>query len=155
MAIRTTSSISSRRAPPTFYTTLGTTVEQSYVDHHPVFRTLIFGFFLALGDALGSQNAGLFIYSLFQCALTAFALGVSCCYLEHLGVPKVFRFVSVLFIALFPPIPQWATCMIKDALNAPFWDLSKFRRFCSCGCRVSRVSVCWKSNNDDMPIRTQ
>lgn len=108
---------------PTLYTTVGVTVQESFVDHHPVFSTLIFGCFLTLGDALGSQNMGLFVYSLCQCALTAFALSTSCCYLERLGVPKVFRVVSVLFVALFPPIPQWATCMVKDSLNAPFFVL--------------------------------
>lgn len=101
---------------PTLYSTINTTVNESFVDHHPVFDTLIFGAFLTVGDALGSQNLGLFAYSLFQCALTAIGLGITSCYLETLEVPKLFRIVSLLFCALFPPIPLWATCMLKDSL---------------------------------------
>ena len=103
---------------PTYYSTIMTTVPESYVDHHPVFDTLLFGAFLTLGDVIGSQNLGLFAYSLFQCALTAGGLALSCCYLERLGVPKVFRLITLVFCALFPPIPMWATAMVKDPLNA-------------------------------------
>lgn len=103
---------------PTLYTTLGVSVPESYIDHHPVFDTLLFGAFLSLGDALGSQNIGLFAYSVFQCALTAIALGLACCYLAKLKVPWPFRFISLVFCSFFPPIPQWATCMLKDPINA-------------------------------------
>ena len=103
---------------PTFYSTEGVYVPESYVDHHPVFDTLVFGAFLSLGDAVGSQNVGLFAYSLFQCVLIAIGLGLTCCYLEKLSVPKPFRLVSLVFCALFPPVPFWACVMVKDVLNA-------------------------------------
>lgn len=103
---------------PTLYTTTGQTVAESYIDHHPVFDTLLYGAFLTLGDVLGSQNAGLFAFSLFQCALIAMGLGLVCCYLERLGVSKLFRIISLAFCALFPPLPLWATDMVKDVTNA-------------------------------------
>jgi len=103
---------------PTFYTTKGITVEESFVDHHPVFDTLVFGAFLSFGDLVGSQNLGLFAYSLFQCILMATGLALTCCYLDKLGVPKVLRLVLLAFCALFPPIPCWACVMVKDSLNS-------------------------------------
>ena len=103
---------------PTLYSTILKTVPESFIDHHPVFDTLLFGSFVALGDLVGSQNIGLFAYSLFQCILTAGALALTFCYMERLRVPRVFRLVSLVFCALFPPIPMWATAMVKDPLNA-------------------------------------
>ncbi|MBQ9003418.1 MAG: hypothetical protein IJ087_16340 [Eggerthellaceae bacterium] len=103
---------------PTLYSTEGTMVDASYVDHHPVFDTLLFGAFLSLGDAVGSQNAGLFAYSVLQCALIAMGLALVCCYLERLGVPKLFRLVSLAFCALFAPLPLWSAVMVKDVINA-------------------------------------
>lgn len=102
---------------PTLYSTERVMVDESFVDHHPVFDTLVYGAFLALGDALGSQNAGLFAFSLLQCALIAFSLALTCCYLEKLGVPKLFRIISLAFCALFPPLPLWAMTMVKDTTN--------------------------------------
>ena len=103
---------------PTLYSTEQVMVSESFVDHHPVFDTLLYGAFLALGDAIGSQNAGLFAFSLVQCALFALALGLTCCYLERLGVAKPFRLASLAFCALFPPLALWAACMVKDSTNA-------------------------------------
>ena len=108
---------------PTYYSTIGITVDESFIDHHPVFDTLLFGAFLTFGDAIGSQNVGLFAYSLFQCILTAGMLGLCCCYLERLQVPKLFRVISLAFCAFFIPIPMWATCMIKDALYSVMFAL--------------------------------
>ncbi|WP_101722933.1 DUF6020 family protein [Eggerthella timonensis] len=101
---------------PTYYSTMDTVFDAEYIDHHPVFDTLVFGSFVWLGDVVGSQNAGMFLYSLAQCALTAAALALSCCYLEKLRAPKPLRLALLAFAALFPPIPNWAMCMCKDSL---------------------------------------
>lgn len=103
-------------ASPTFYSTIGTYVDAEYIDHHPLFDTLLFGCFLWLGQQVGSQNVGLFVYSVLQSACTALALALGCCYLEKLQVPKVLRIAALLFCALFPVYPQWTTDMIKDSL---------------------------------------
>lgn len=110
-----------RTSAPTLYPFLDSYVNVEYIDHHPVFDTLIFGSFVWLGDMLGSQNAGLFLYMLCQSALTAFSLALSCCFLDRLGVPKALRLLSLLFVALFPLIPLWATCMSKDGLFSPLF----------------------------------
>jgi hypothetical protein len=101
---------------PTYYYTLGIMVPESYIDHHPVFDTLVFGAFWSIGDAVGDQNIGLFVYSLFQCVGTAAALAASCCYLERLGASKPLRLLCLAFVAFFPCIPQYATAMLKDSL---------------------------------------
>lgn len=102
--------------PPTYYSTMGTLFNTEYIDHHPIFDTLMFGSFVWLGEALGSQNIGMFLFALLQCAFTAMALALSCCYLDKLGVPKPLRLGLLAFAALFPPIPNWAMCMCKDSL---------------------------------------
>lgn len=101
---------------PTYYSTMGTVFDAEYIDHHPVFDTLIFGSFVWLGNVVGSQNMGMFLYALLQCAFTAAALSLSCCYLDKLGVPKPIRLSLLVFVAIFPPIPNWAMCMCKDSL---------------------------------------
>lgn len=106
---------------PTYYTTVGYYVDAQYIDHHPVFDTLLYGCFIWIGNLVGSQNAGLFLFSLLQCALTAIALAASCCYLERLNAPKAVRVGAILFVALFPAIPQWATCMVKDSTYSLFF----------------------------------
>ena len=68
---------------PTYYSTMGTVFDAEYIDHHPVFDTLIFGSFVWLGNVVGSQNMGMFLYALLQCAFTAAALSLSCCYLTN------------------------------------------------------------------------
>lgn len=101
---------------PTYYFEMDTFVDAEFLDHHPVFDTLIFGLFLNLGTALGAQWIGIFIYVLLQVLMTAGLLAFSVCYLERLKVPKVIRVILVLFIALFPPFPQFAATMSKDTL---------------------------------------
>lgn len=101
---------------PTFYSTLGLVLEASYIDHHPVFDTLLFGSFWAIGAALGNQNIGLFAYSICQSLAGAVVLAACVCYLKRLGVPKAFRLVSLAFVALFPAFPLWCATMVKDSL---------------------------------------
>ncbi|MBQ9069520.1 MAG: hypothetical protein IJ131_10800 [Eggerthellaceae bacterium] len=101
---------------PTYYSTMQVVLDASFIDHHPLFDTLLFGAFWALGDALGNQNIGLFAYSICQSVACAAVLAACVCYLDRLGVPKVFRLVSLLFVALFPAIPLWCATMVKDSL---------------------------------------
>ncbi len=109
---------------PTWYSTMLEWVDAEFIDHHPVFDTLVYGAFVyGAGGLFGSQNAGMFCLTLFQALLGACALGGSICYLERLGVPAPVRLVSVLFAALFPLFPINAATMLKDTLHAPFFLL--------------------------------
>lgn len=136
---------------PTLYVFLGEYTNAEFVDHHPVFDTLLFGSFWWLGDKVGSQNAGIFLYTLFQCVLTAGVLSLSCCYLARLDVSKRWRLVALGFVALFPFIPLWATCMGKDSLFSAVFVLffimyieafqTKGRVFCSSKFMILFVGV--------------
>ena len=101
---------------PTWYTTMNVELPGEYIDHHPVFDTLVFGVFYWVGVQVGNENTGLFLYSIFQCMLTAGALAASVCYLQQLSIGRGSRVASLAFVALFPVFPQWATTMLKDSL---------------------------------------
>lgn len=111
----------------TYYTTLGTVVDAEFIDHHPIFDTLIYGWFISLGDALGSQNAGMFLFSILQNLGIAATLSLSVCYLERLGIPKPFRIGALAFAALFPFYPCFASSAMKDMLF-----VLGFTPFCIC-----------------------
>lgn len=98
-------------------------VDAKYVDHHPVFDTLIFGMFLDLGNILGSQNMGVFVFVIIQTLLSIVSLSLACCYLSRLKVPKIMRIIAVLFAALFPPFAQFSGAMLKDSLFSPLFLL--------------------------------
>ena len=101
---------------PTWYTTLGTTIDAEFIDHHPVFDTLVYGWFMQLGDTIGSQNAGMFIFIIIQSFLLALTLAASVCYLELLDLPKVLRIAALAFAIFFPYYAPYAACAMKDTL---------------------------------------
>lgn len=89
------------------------------VDHHSVLYTYILGFFVKLGRFLfNSENIGLFIYTLFQAAFTAWVLAYSLYKLKKYGVSAGIRTVIFLFFAFFPWIPRYAIMATKDTLFA-------------------------------------
>lgn len=108
---------------PTMYTTMGVVVDFRFIDHHPVFDTLIYGLFIDLGNTLGSQNVGLFIFVILQSLMSAAILSLACCYLSKLGVPNILRIIAVFFVALFPPFAQFSATVLKDSLFAPLFLL--------------------------------
>ncbi|MGN0261955.1 MAG: DUF6020 family protein [Eggerthellaceae bacterium] len=111
----------------TYYTTLDTVVDAEFIDHHPIFDTLIYGWFISLGDALGSQNAGMFLFSILQNLGIAATLSLSVCYLERLGIPKPFRLAALAFAVFFPYYPCFASSAMKDMLF-----VLGFTPFCIC-----------------------
>lgn len=108
---------------PTFYTTLGTFYDAEFIDHHPVFDTLVFGFFYCIGDTTEAHTAGLFAYSLIMSILTALILAVCLCYLSLLKVPHAVRLALMAFVIAFPPIVLNATTMLKDPFFSTFYLL--------------------------------
>lgn len=99
---------------PTWYTTLDMYLDGEFIDHHPVFDTLLYGAFLSLGEALGSQNVGMFILVILQSLALAAVLGSACCYGTRLGAPRWLIAVAVLFCAFFPRFPNSAAEVVKD-----------------------------------------
>lgn len=99
---------------PTFYPTTGTLVDAEFIDHHPVFDTLLYGAFWQLGNALGSQNAGLFTLAVLQSAILAVELGFLTCYLSRLSVPYALRVATLALFAWFPFFAHYASTVLKD-----------------------------------------
>lgn len=99
---------------PKIYPTTGEMINVEFIDHHPVFDTLLYGMFWSLGDALGSQNAGVFTLAVLQSIVLAFELGALTCYLERLGMPFAFRLTSLVFFAWFPFFGHYAATVLKD-----------------------------------------
>lgn len=99
---------------PTLYPTTEEIINAEFIDHHPVFDTLLYGAFWSIGNAMGSQNAGLFILVIVQSVILAAELGVLVCYLDRLGIPWVLRCAALVFFALFPFFAHYAATILKD-----------------------------------------
>lgn len=94
-------------------------------DHHPVFDTILFGGFIWIGQRFFcSSNIGCFLFIVIQCVMTVAAFSYSCVFLKRKGIRNIYCFITVLFYALYPPIPQYAITMLKDSLYSwiyVFW----------------------------------
>lgn len=96
--------------------------DAQFVDHHPLFDTLIFGAFAVASDALtGSWNAGIFAYALIQEILTAVALVAGLALLKHAGCPSGITLAAFLFLCFMPAVPNYAFYMTKDSLYTLFF----------------------------------
>ena len=82
-------------------------------NHHPWFDTLFFSAFWWLGDALGNHAISIFLYAVFQIALTAAALALVVIYLGFLGPPIKYS-VVLSYSSLFIPLSR---CLLKQWLR--------------------------------------
>lgn len=94
-------------------------------DHHPLFTTLIFSFFVWVGGSLfGSSSVGLFLFVLIQALLAAFSFGLLLGYLRSkLGLPSWVAVAGTCFFGLFPMFPIVFSSVAKDTLFVPFFTL--------------------------------
>ncbi|MGI6033388.1 MAG: DUF6020 family protein, partial [Coriobacteriales bacterium] len=92
-----------------------------FVDHHPVFDTLVLGSCFAVGDALGNQDMALFLLVICQAVALALVLAAACCYLERLGAPTWFSIATLAFFALFPAFGRYAATLLKDPMFLVPW----------------------------------
>jgi hypothetical protein len=84
---------------------------------NPLFDTLLFGaFVLPSAEIFGTHNYGAYLYVILQSIAMAFSFSLSCGYMERLHTPRSFRVVTLLFFALLPVFPIYATTIVKDAL---------------------------------------
>ena len=126
---------------PTWYSTMNTFVDAEYIDHHPVFDTLLYGFFVyGVGGFIGSGSFGLFLFLVIQVILSATALAYALCYLDHLGVSIRVRVCLLVLSATFPAFPLFAMVMLKDSLHAPAFLLFTIQYIETWRCRGSNLS---------------
>lgn len=83
---------------------------------HPFCVTLLYGGFAAMGDWLGNQDIGLFIYLLLQCCLMAYVFAYCIVSTHSLHGNKTVSFLLLVLFALSPAFPSCATTLFKDAL---------------------------------------
>ena len=108
-------------SPPTYYTTTGVFVDSKFIDHHPVFLSLVYGSVMWIGDAIGSQNVAVFIFCLAQTLLLAAILGICVCYLSELNVPLIIRRIALFCISLFGVLPIITMQLLKDSTFSVFY----------------------------------
>ena len=99
---------------PTYYPTTGDMVNAEFIDHHPVFDTLLYGVFWQMGAAFGNGNAGLFALVLLQSIVLAAEMAALICYLQRLRVPYPLRLAALVFVAWFPLFGHYAATVLKD-----------------------------------------
>lgn len=101
------------------YAPTNSLISNSFSDHHPIFDTLIFGFFARTSDMLfGSWNQGVFCYIFLQAFLISGLIALFLSYLRHFWkIPSIALFATFLFFGLFPIFPTYAATMLKDTIH--------------------------------------
>lgn len=104
-------------------------------NHHMILLTFLMGGFVKLGELLGSQNIGYFLYVLIQVLISnciiAYSLHVIKCRIN----PIMYSVILIIY-AFLPVISLWQITMSKDALFSTFimlFSVLLFRAVCTKG----------------------
>lgn len=102
-------------------------------DHHPFMDTLVFGWFLDLGNRLGSAASGLFALILIQGFLACLALTHLETVILRLGCNRQLVAITHWFLSLFPFVPMMFATLVKDTLFTVvfIWFLALFIELCA------------------------
>lgn len=84
----------------------------------PIAHTLLLGAFYRLGEALGSCNTGIALYTALQCAVLAASMAYAALYLYELGCPRWLWLGMTALFALLPVHSLLAMCTTKDLFFA-------------------------------------
>lgn len=86
----------------------------SYDGNFPIAHTLLLGAFYRLGEALGSFNTGIALYTALQCIVLAASMAYAALYLYRLGCPRWLWLGMTALFALLPMHSLLAMCTTKD-----------------------------------------
>lgn len=89
---------------------------QDWTTHHPVFSTLLMGKIMDLGKTFGSDNLGVFFYTLPQSFLFAFTLGYGFKFFKSWKTPYLVRILALLFFSIVPIFPMFSYNEVKDSM---------------------------------------
>ena len=89
-------------------------VSGQFSANFPIVHTLLLGVFYRLGEALGSYNAGIAIYTILQCAAVAAAMAYAARYLYVLRCPRWMWIGMTAIFALLPMHSLMVMCTTKD-----------------------------------------
>lgn len=82
----------------------------------PPLTTLLMGYSMNVGKALGSDNLGVLLYLIPQLVLFILTLSYSFIIMNKLNIPLKLQKISLAFMALFPFFPLFAYNELKDSL---------------------------------------
>lgn len=95
----------------------------SYSTSQPIFHTWLFGSFVRLGMRLGSCNAGLFLFVLFQSLIMSAVLSYSMLLMRRWKTPAWLRCLTMGICCIAPYYTGYAAFPIKDYLYTAFYLL--------------------------------
>ena len=87
-------------------------------NHHPVLHTVILGGLTYFGKTLGSENFGIFLYSIMQTILLISLLSYTIYYMKKLETPIYLRLITLIIYAFVPIFPLYAMSTLKDVIFA-------------------------------------
>lgn len=97
------------------------TISGNYSNHHPFYHTLFIKFCLSIGIALfGNINAGVAIYSVFQCLFMAVCFSFTLSTMAHIKVPIKIQLITLIFYVFMPYHIMFSTTMWKDVMFSGF-----------------------------------
>lgn len=115
---------------------------QYITTHHPLFDTLLFGWFAQIGSALFNSKAlGLALLIGIQIMVGAFELSYAVEWFRSHGTGCIARALLLLFFAFFPFFPTFYCGLVKDSVHALFlvpWLLMYFDVALTHGTALSR-----------------
>ena len=89
-------------------------VKNTFDANFPIVHTLLLGVFYRLGEAVGSYNTGIALYTIAQCAALAAAMAYAVQYLYELRLPRWLWLGVAAVFALLPVHGMLAMCTTKD-----------------------------------------
>lgn len=92
----------------------------SITNHHPVIHTILLGSCVWLGKLFGSDNFGIFLYSIIQITLLISLFSYTISYMKKLNTPMWFRVMTFLIYAFVPVFPFYAMSLVKDVIFSIF-----------------------------------
>ena len=103
---------------PNKYSTYNILLDPNVIitNHHPVVHTLLLGSCLKIGNMIGNDNLGLFLYSIIQIAILASVLSYVVKFLKELKLNTKFVIGSLLIFALVPAFPIYSMSAVKDVI---------------------------------------
>lgn len=92
-------------------------------NHHPVVHTLLLGECISLGRLIGSDNLGLFIYSMIQIGILVATLSYTIKYLKKVNISLKVRVILLMIYSIVPMFPFYAMSAVKDTIYTSFMIL--------------------------------
>ena len=90
-------------------------------NHHPIFTTLLQGFFVFLGRKIGNMEIGVALYLMIVLLVSTGALAKGFVWMSQRKIKYGIRWISLLFFCFFPIWSAYARTMVKDNLYYPIF----------------------------------